>query len=91
MALRHGDSRYLYTGNARQERLWRRQAFCVRGRQIYDQADDGLIGEVAAANAEPANFDQAGQSARRPDYKLPLACFKMDTIVADQQGAGYLP
>jgi hypothetical protein len=72
------------------ERLRRRQTLCIRSRQIDDQADDGRTGEVATSNAEPANFDQAGQFARRPDYNLSVGCVQMDTVIADQNGLGYL-
>jgi len=54
--------------------------------QIDDEADDGLLGEIAASDAEAANFDQPGQLARRPHHDLPVTGFKMDTIIADQHG-----
>jgi hypothetical protein len=73
------------------ERFGRGQALGVRSGQIDDHADDGLRSELAAANAEPANFDQAGHSGRWADHKLPRAGVKMDTIIADQHGGGYLP
>ena len=57
---------------AREESLWRRQAFGVRSRQINDQAHHGLPSEVAATNAEPVDFDQAGQFMRRPHHSMPL-------------------
>ena len=69
----------------------RRQSFGIRGGEIDDQADNRLFREVAAANTEPANFDQAGQFTRRPHNELPSAWLKMDAVVADQHGLGYLP
>ena len=59
--------------------------------QINDQAHHGLRDEAAAANAEPPDFDQAGQLGCRPHHDLPLARFKMDAIIADQHGRGDLP
>ena len=73
------------------KRFRRRQPFRVRGREIHDQAHHGLGGKVAAANSEPANFDQASQFRRRADPQLSAGCVEMDTVIADQNGGGYLP
>ena len=43
--------------------------------------------EVAAADAKPANFDQAGQCRRRTDHNFIADCRQMDTVIADQDGA----
>jgi hypothetical protein len=59
--------------------------------EIDYQADDCLIGEVASANAEPANFDQAGQGAGWPDHEFSLVYFEMDAIVTYQNSGRYLP
>ena len=70
----------------RPERFRLRQPGRIWGGQIDDEADDGFLGEVAASDAQTANFDQPGQLARWPDHELPVTGFKMDTIIADQHG-----
>ena len=60
-------------------------------RQVNQKADDGFLGELAAANAEPADLDQAGQFGCRPHAQLSRICVQMDTVVADQDGRGNLP
>ena len=43
--------------------------------------------EVAAANAEPADFDQAGQFGEPARTTIcPASCVEMDTVIADQHG-----
>ena len=42
------------------ERFRRRKALGIISIEIDDQADDTLFSEIAAANAEAANLDQAG-------------------------------
>ena len=90
MAGSNGDSRYLDTINLGQQRFRRRQPLRIDGRKIDDQAHNGVIREVATANAEPAYLDQAGQRPCRPNQELSPVCFKMDTIVADQHRPRYL-
>jgi hypothetical protein len=68
----------------RPERFRLRQARRIGGGQIDDEAHNSLSGEVAASDAEAANFDQPGELAGRPDHELPIIGFKMDTIIADQ-------
>jgi len=91
MARFHGDSRYLNTINARQQRFRRRQPLGVGGGQVDHQADDGGPREVAATNPEPTNFDQARQFAGRADPQRSAALLEMDTIVADQHRRCDLP
>ena len=86
MAGSDGNSRYFHTADKRPERFRLRQARRIGGGQIDDEADDGLLDEIAASDAEAANFDQPGQLARRPDHELPIAGFKMEPIIADQHG-----
>ena len=90
MACAYGNSRYLNTVNASQQGLGRRQPLRVIGTEIDDKTNNGLFREVAAANPEPANFDQAGQFARRP-HQLPLVGIEMHAIVADQHRRRDLP
>ena len=68
-----------------------RQPRRIGGVEIDDKAHDGLVGEVATANTESPNFDQAGQGRRRPDNELARAHPKMDAVIADQHGRRYLP
>ena len=91
MAGSHGNSWYFNTENVRQERFGQWQAFRVHSAEIDDEVNNGLFDKIAAANAEPANFDQAGQLARRPDHDVSLACIQKDTVIPDQDGLGYLP
>ena len=70
----------------RPERFRLGQARRIGGREINDKADDGLLDKIAASDAQTTNLDQPGQPARRPDQDLPVAGFKMDTIISDQHG-----
>jgi hypothetical protein len=44
-----------------------RQSCRICGGQVHNQAYDGLIHMVAAADAKPANFDQPGERRGRAD------------------------
>ncbi len=57
MAGSDGNSRYFHTADSDPERFRLRQACRIRGGQIHDEADDGLLGEIATPDAEAANFD----------------------------------
>ena len=70
----------------RPERFRLGQPRRIGGGEINDKADNGLLDEIAASDAEAANLDQPGQPTRRPDQDLPVAGFKMDTIIPDQHG-----
>ena len=76
--------------DARNEGLRCGQSLPVSGRQINNQAHHSLSDEAAAANAEPTDFDQAGELPRRPHDEAARACFQMDAIVAHQHCRGYL-
>jgi len=69
-------------------RGWQPRRIC--GGQVHNQAYDGLIHMVTAADAEPANFDQPGKRGGRPDQQLSAECGEMDTIIADQDGWRHL-
>ena len=63
----------------------------VRRTEFAEQAMVGLVVDLAAANAEPADFDQAGQFVSRAHVQLSRICVQMDTVVADQNGRRDLP
>ena len=86
MAGSDGNSRYFHTADTGPERFRQWKPGCIGGGEINDKADNGLLDKIAASDAEAANLDQPGQPARRPDHHLPVAGFKMDTIIPDQHG-----
>jgi hypothetical protein len=67
-----------------------RQPCRICGGQVHNQADDGLLDMVAAADAESANLDQPGESRGRADQQLSGDCGEMDTVIADQDGWRHL-
>ena len=85
-----GDPRYLYTAKMDLKGVGLRHPRRVSGAKIDNKAHHRLIDEVAAANPEPANLDQAGQLSRRPDQHLPVAGLNKDPVVAHKHGFGYL-
>src|ERR1700741_5368660 len=91
MAGSDGDSRYFDTIKVDFEGFWRRQPPGISGRKVDDEADGRLAHELAAANSEPPDLDQAGQSGRRPDPQSSGHCVEMDTVISDQNGRRQLP
>ncbi len=68
-----------------------RQALAVGCPEINDQAYDGFAGEFAAADPEPANFNQARERWRWTDDQLALSRLQMHAVVTNQQGGRNLP
>jgi hypothetical protein len=68
-----------------------RHALCIGRRQINDEPDLGLLGEVATANSQAANFNEAREFARGTDHKMTVPLLKMNPIVPDKHGRGDLP
>ena len=73
------------------KRFGRGQALGIGGGQIDNQVNYGLVDKIAAANSQPANFDQPGQFERGADHQPSLARREMDAVVADQHRCGDLP
>ena len=69
----------------------RRQPFRIRSVQIDHQADDRLADEVAAADSEPPNLDQAGQFRRRADLNFAAAVARWTRSSPTRTAVGYLP
>ena len=90
MARSHGNSRYQNTVNACPQGFRLGQALRVGGIEIDDQAHNGLLDEFAAANAEPANFDQTSQLARWAGQHLSIDRIEKDAVIADQDRLWYL-
>ena len=66
----------------------RRKPFGVLGSQIDDQADSGDGFVIKPANAEPANFDQAGERGGGPHQQAPVMRLDVNPVVADQAREG---
>jgi hypothetical protein len=79
------NPRYFYTVYGYPERFRRRQALGIRRGKVYDKADDRLLGEFAAPNAEAVDLDQAGQSWRWAHEELRCPSFEVNPIVANEK------
>lgn len=86
MVAANGDSRYFHTENACFQGFGRRKPFRVLSVQIDHEADGRMLHEVAAADSEAADFDQAGQNGRGADLNFVADCRQMDTVITDQNG-----
>ena len=64
----------------------RRQTLGIGGVEVDDQADLSFSCEVAAADSQAPNFDEAGQGGRRTDHQCHLVRPDVDAVVPDQHG-----
>ncbi|MFX7025243.1 hypothetical protein ABTI08_20195, partial [Acinetobacter baumannii] len=67
----------MHTINSSGERFGRRHPLRIPGCEIDDEADNGLADVVDSADAEAADFDQAGQFRRRPHDQISGACVEV--------------
>src|SRR6185437_11715871 len=69
----------------------RGKALPVRRRQVRNEDDPRLVNEIAAANAESANLDHAGQFGYGPNQQFSTLCVEADAVVSDQNRGWNLP
>jgi hypothetical protein len=65
-------------------RWW--QALGVDRVKIHHQADRSFGREIATADSEASNFDEAGKGGRRANHQGCLMLPDMDTVIPDQFG-----
>jgi hypothetical protein len=71
--------------------LRRGKAIRIVSGKVYDETNRRLRHKVAAADTEPAYFQQTGELRRRPYQQIVAPPRQMDAVITDQYGGWKLP